>query len=124
MTDLRGYGCTDHGCVFGHPGGMGTNGGCKCLDKYEVRDNPEALRRIRVGVRALRAERDALRAELDRSEIKILAEARDLIRINEDGHTIDLDVWDRRVWDLVQTIPGLVSEISRLRNRGVESPRG
>ena len=25
-------GCTDHGCVFGHPGGMGTNGGCRCLD--------------------------------------------------------------------------------------------
>lgn len=22
------YGCTDGGCVFGHPGGMHTNGGC------------------------------------------------------------------------------------------------
>ncbi len=24
------YGCTDHGCIWGHPGGMGTNGGCRC----------------------------------------------------------------------------------------------
>lgn len=25
-----GTGCTDGGCVFGHPGGMQTNGGCGC----------------------------------------------------------------------------------------------
>lgn len=24
-------GCTDGGCVFGHPGGMHTNGGCACI---------------------------------------------------------------------------------------------
>jgi hypothetical protein len=24
------YGCTDSGCIFGHHGGMGTNGGCEC----------------------------------------------------------------------------------------------
>jgi hypothetical protein len=23
--------CTDGNCVWGHPGGMHTNGGCKCL---------------------------------------------------------------------------------------------
>lgn len=23
--------CSDGGCIFGHPGGMHTNGGCKCL---------------------------------------------------------------------------------------------
>jgi hypothetical protein len=23
-------GCSDSGCVFGHPGGMHTNGGCRC----------------------------------------------------------------------------------------------
>lgn len=28
--------CTNHGCIYGHPGGMGTNGGCHCL--AEVRD--------------------------------------------------------------------------------------
>ena len=26
-----GTGCTDGGCVFGHPGGVRTNGGCACL---------------------------------------------------------------------------------------------
>lgn len=24
-------GCLDHSCIFGHPGGLGTNGGCGCL---------------------------------------------------------------------------------------------
>ena len=28
-------GCSDHGCVFGHPGGMGTNGGCQHLKERE-----------------------------------------------------------------------------------------
>lgn len=26
-------GCSDGGCVFGHPGGMHTNGGCQCLQE-------------------------------------------------------------------------------------------
>ena len=26
-----GIGCTDGGCVFGHAGGMHTNGGCACI---------------------------------------------------------------------------------------------
>lgn len=31
-TRLYGHvGCSDGGCVFGHPGGMHTNGGCQCL---------------------------------------------------------------------------------------------
>ena len=32
-------GCADGGCVFGHPGGMHTNGGCNCLkdpDRYTL----------------------------------------------------------------------------------------
>ncbi len=24
--------CTDGGCIYGHPGGMHTNGGCDCAD--------------------------------------------------------------------------------------------
>jgi hypothetical protein len=36
-----GVGCTDHGCVFGHPGGMGTNGGCECMKER----NPILLKR-------------------------------------------------------------------------------
>lgn len=31
-----GVGCTDGGCVFGHPGGMHTNGGCECLKERNV----------------------------------------------------------------------------------------
>jgi len=27
----EGYGCSDAACVFGHPGGVRTNGGCSCL---------------------------------------------------------------------------------------------
>ncbi len=28
-------GCSDGGCVFGHPGGMQTNGGCQCIKERE-----------------------------------------------------------------------------------------
>jgi hypothetical protein len=35
-------GCTDHNCVFGSHGGMGTNGGCGCLKD----SNPIQLRRV------------------------------------------------------------------------------
>lgn len=31
MDALHQAACSDHNCIFGHPGGMGTNGGCQCL---------------------------------------------------------------------------------------------
>lgn len=34
-------GCSDHNCVYGHAGGMGTNGGCQCLKDR----NPAVLMR-------------------------------------------------------------------------------
>jgi hypothetical protein len=34
-------GCGDGSCLFGHPGGMQTNGGCQCLKET----NPVLLRR-------------------------------------------------------------------------------
>lgn len=37
-----GTGCTDGGCIFGHPGGMHTNGGCECVKDR----NPVYLRLI------------------------------------------------------------------------------
>ncbi len=42
--------CTDHGCVFGHPGGQGTNAGCRCLDGLK------GLRRVyvREAIKAVR----------------------------------------------------------------------
>ena len=33
-------GCSDGGCVFGHPGGMHTNGGCECMKER----NPVRMR--------------------------------------------------------------------------------
>lgn len=37
--------CSDHGCIWGHPGGMGTNGGCQSrkLNQYEARRELEKL---------------------------------------------------------------------------------
>lgn len=41
-------GCADGGCIFGHPGGMQTNGGCECLkgNATELRRNLQKLARI------------------------------------------------------------------------------
>lgn len=40
LQDLRiesGVGCSDGSCVFGHPGGLQTNGGCHCLSDLPFR---------------------------------------------------------------------------------------
>lgn len=44
----RAPGCSDGGCVFGHPGGMHTNAGCRCMvgTIHEVRSRIHALSRI------------------------------------------------------------------------------
>lgn len=41
-------GCSDGSCVFGHPGGMCTNGGCHCLmnSPFETRNRGMMLSRI------------------------------------------------------------------------------
>lgn len=46
-------GCSNGTCVFGHPGGMHTNGGCHCLD--ELRElygvDPDSMySRVRKGL--------------------------------------------------------------------------
>lgn len=53
---LPGYpGCSDGGCVFGHPGGMHTNGGCHCLDELRDLYGPDGLyARVRQGLLRLR----------------------------------------------------------------------
>jgi len=59
--DVEGIkGCTDGGCVFGHPGGMHTNGGCSCL--REVRPTELRLRFLR-NISLLRAEIRRLKEE-------------------------------------------------------------
>ncbi len=65
MKIKKGYhGCSDGGCVFGHPGGMHTNGGCKCLMGEERRIHPNDIVRIRRSIRRLRQERDNLATAL------------------------------------------------------------
>jgi hypothetical protein len=43
-----GTGCHDASCVFGHPGGMATNGGCACIkgEKVELRRNLQKLSQV------------------------------------------------------------------------------
>ena len=59
MVDL--YGCSDHNCIYGHAGGMGTNGGCRC-EKELHRIGPEGIKAARQ-IRLLRAENERLREE-------------------------------------------------------------
>lgn len=40
--------CGDGSCIWGHRGGMSTNGGCRCagINERQRRENVDALRRI------------------------------------------------------------------------------
>jgi hypothetical protein len=38
-------GCTDGACIFGHHGGMCTNGGCHCADTTD-RDEAKKIARV------------------------------------------------------------------------------
>ena len=58
-------GCTDGGCIFGHPGGMHTNGGCHCL--RDVRPTTQRLRLMR-NVHLLVKEVRQLRGNLSLAE--------------------------------------------------------
>ena len=48
LRDRYKVGCGDNSCIFGSPGGMATNGGCRCFDS----PNREHLRAIRFSVSA------------------------------------------------------------------------
>lgn len=52
LPKIFGVGCHDGGCVFGHPGGMHTNGGCRCLSEKYHQDY-EKQRTIREGLNLL-----------------------------------------------------------------------
>jgi len=45
LSQLKGLGCSDGGCVIDPPTGMHTNGGCRCLN--DLRSNPVLRGRIR-----------------------------------------------------------------------------
>lgn len=64
-------GCTDHGCVFGHPGGMGTNGGCHCLEICPTAERLRVERNVRLLIRAIQDLRNELTAaRLERDEAR------------------------------------------------------
>lgn len=54
MADVDLEGCGDHSCVVAKPGGMGTNGGCRC-ERVHLR---RAVHVLRERLRAVEAERD------------------------------------------------------------------
>jgi hypothetical protein len=39
-------GCADNSCIFGSPGGMGTNGGCRCDQSVLRRDIQVLLKEL------------------------------------------------------------------------------
>jgi hypothetical protein len=48
--------CSDSACMFGSPGGMATNHGCRCLERAGLDVSPEAsvfFRRLAHACRAL-----------------------------------------------------------------------
>ena len=56
LAKRYGIGCGDNSCMWGSPGGMATNGGCRCHDRAEMvtTEQLEERRRIRKGIHALR----------------------------------------------------------------------
>lgn len=82
--------CGDGGCVFGHPGGMHTNGGCKCLMGIMPHDRRLSLRDR---IRALRAERDQARAECDEWEgvLRGIESKHEAVKAERDQARAELD---------------------------------
>ena len=64
------YGCSDSGCVFGNPGGMCTNGGCKCL--YFNKSDIEARHRAMRGVYAMRRRIEALEEQIKAASSEVI----------------------------------------------------
>lgn len=82
MTQHNPHGCGDSSCMFGSPGGMATNGGCRCLKdaRYAPMDR-ETERRITRAVLWLHAELENTAAdlarvtrELDRARKELISE--------------------------------------------------
>jgi len=66
MSSDEYLGCSDGGCIFGHPGGLHTNGGCHCVPSLSALRNMTTDERIelRNKIKKLAAQNKALRAEL------------------------------------------------------------
>jgi len=112
MSEQEYYGCTDGNCIFGHPGGMHTNGGCRCLS--EVRPASERIRITR-GISQIKQERDALRAEVD----KLMAENADIRRLLGKMR----DQTDRAADQAEGDIENLRAELAEARSLGLKYKR-
>lgn len=47
----RPWGCSDGGCIFGHIGGMHTNGGCRCAHNIRRQPNFETVKDLTILIR-------------------------------------------------------------------------
>ena len=63
---VLGLGCSDEGCVWGHPGGIHTNGGCHCLIRLPV----PIRTKLRKGITFLLATVTKLEKELEEAKGK------------------------------------------------------
>lgn len=54
-------GCTDGNCIWGHPGGMHTNGGCNCEKDMQRALGIKEFRKVKLNILALRRAHDKLR---------------------------------------------------------------
>lgn len=52
----RKHGCGDNSCVLGSPGGMATNGGCRCIPSSASNITSDEWQRLRRVVRAMSKE--------------------------------------------------------------------
>ena len=85
------YGCGDGSCVFGHRGGMHTNGGCRCLYIPPHTANPAVqMRRVEKGIRQMRADYAALESAL-RACVGVLVGCKATLEVCYESSTGSLD---------------------------------
>ena len=66
MSSDEYLGCSDGGCIFGHPGGLHTNGGCHCVPSLSTFHTMTANERLelRNKIRKCAAQNKLLREQL------------------------------------------------------------
>jgi hypothetical protein len=102
--------CSDHGCVWGHPGGMGTNGGCQHL-KGELVPSRRIIRQLGKALREERVEVDRFQARVDADEVSIAELEAESKRLRSDA---------RDVLEWLQGM-GIDSEVERKACRMLEA---
>lgn len=91
--------CGDHGCVFGHPGGMGTNAGCRCIPPVGRKVGIEQHKRLHDQVRGLRTQCEEKQREIDRlgqSFDRVQAERKNLLALRATDCDLTISEWMMR----------------------------